>query len=240
MTYSDRNKTLYTKIWKVKKPRSHTYWITWERYKMLIPENQPRLLGIGCGIRPKIPVEGSYFIDLSQPALSTLEKFGGICHCGSATTLPYDSNFFDFVSASEVLEHIEDDVKVISEVNRTLRLGGYFGITVPLHMRHWSSFDESVNHVRRYDPGELCQKFTEAGFTLDTFLPTYPTTSKIYKKLASFMLKHAPNTGTFIEEKVSLPIGNLFQSLKKNSWLQNDFQNKLQNATGVIAVFQKI
>ena len=40
--------------------------------------------------------------------------------------LPFDDNSFDLVCCCDVLEHVEDVAKVISEINRVLKPGGLF------------------------------------------------------------------------------------------------------------------
>lgn len=46
-------------------------------------------------------------------------------------SLPYPKNYFDLVIASEILEHLNDDLKALKELKRVLKLNGYLLITVP-------------------------------------------------------------------------------------------------------------
>jgi SAM-dependent methyltransferase len=55
--------------------------------------------------------------------------------CGDATRLEFDSGSFDAVTMFDVLEHIPDDSRAISEISRVLKPGGYFLISVP--NEHW-------------------------------------------------------------------------------------------------------
>ena len=55
----------------------------------------------------------------------------------------------------DVLEHVEDDRKLLTEVVDSLRPGGHILITVPANMRLWSEHDVSHGHYRRYDPEML-------------------------------------------------------------------------------------
>ena len=45
--------------------------------------------------------------------------------------LPYPDNHFDVVVSSEVMEHLEDDVKALKELKRVLKKDGIILITVP-------------------------------------------------------------------------------------------------------------
>lgn len=51
--------------------------------------------------------------------------------CGDATQLPFEDNSFDAVTMFDVLEHIPDDTKSISEALRVLRPGGMLLISTP-------------------------------------------------------------------------------------------------------------
>jgi SAM-dependent methyltransferase len=71
--------------------------------------------------------------------------------------LPFADGFFDVVICSEVLEHIDDDARAISELMRVLRPGGDIVITVPRYLPEricWAISDayhnEPGGHVRIY------------------------------------------------------------------------------------------
>lgn len=49
--------------------------------------------------------------------------------------LPFEDNVFDVVWASEVIEHIADTARWLSEVRRVLRPGGRLLLTTPNHSR---------------------------------------------------------------------------------------------------------
>jgi len=101
----------------------------------------------------------------------TPQAYGGVLR-GDATKLPFEDNTFDCVVTSEVLEHIQDDVHVISELHRVLKPGGSLGVTVPSwwpEKINWMLSDEyhapkSVGgHVRIYSATELKAKLRSAG-----------------------------------------------------------------------------
>ncbi len=51
--------------------------------------------------------------------------------CGDATQLPFDDESFDAVTMFDVLEHIQDDRKAISEALRVLKPGGFLMVSTP-------------------------------------------------------------------------------------------------------------
>ena len=91
---------------------------------------------------------------------------------GDALHLPFADATFDRVIASEVLEHIPDDVRAISELTRVLRPGGTIAVTVPAWLAEqlcWKLSDEYHapkvvgGHVRIYQESELRSKLITAG-----------------------------------------------------------------------------
>lgn len=93
---------------------------------------------------------------------------------GDATRLPFGDGSFDRVIASEVLEHIDDDVAALDELARVLRPGGTIAVTVPAWLPEricwWLSEEYHApaaegGHVRIYTEVELRSKLRAAGLT---------------------------------------------------------------------------
>src|SRR5258708_1894344 len=88
------NKTLYDDIWRYFPLESHTIWAsTWKEMAPFTNEGE-RMLEIGPGKWPHLPVERAHFLDLSEEALGALRSAGGRCACG-ATPFPYGDSAFD-------------------------------------------------------------------------------------------------------------------------------------------------
>jgi SAM-dependent methyltransferase len=79
-----------------------------------------------------------------------------------ARRIPYEDEF-DAIGAFDVLEHVDDDERVLAECHRALRPDGRLLVTVPQHPRLWSGADDYAHHVRRYTRRELVAKFDRAG-----------------------------------------------------------------------------
>lgn len=80
-----------------------------------------------------------------------------------ARHIPFQ-NEFDIVGIFDVLEHIEDDELVLSQMYKAVCQGGGIILTVPQHRFLWSQIDEHACHVRRYNAKELKTKVEKAGF----------------------------------------------------------------------------
>lgn len=78
--------------------------------------------------------------------------------------IPYES---DFIYTSNVLEHIEDDIATLQDLNKSLKRGGYLFIYVPAFEVLFSKLDVRVGHYRRYTKGDLLRKLNTAGFDVE-------------------------------------------------------------------------
>ncbi len=125
-----------------------------------------RRLEVGPGLRPRLPVAGGVFVDLSEVAVGKLRAAGGDARVGTLTALPVEGAF-DLVAALDVVEHVEDDVAALGELARVVRPDGVLLLAVPLFQQAWTEFDDFVGHSRRYEPGELLAKLASAGFVVE-------------------------------------------------------------------------
>ncbi|CAN5381648.1 class I SAM-dependent methyltransferase [soil metagenome] len=89
---------------------------------------------------------------------------------GDVLDMPYADGSFDCVVASEILEHVPEDVQAISELVRILAPGGFLAITVPRWLPEricWALSDEyhanEGGHIRIYRADELRGKVGDAG-----------------------------------------------------------------------------
>ena len=80
-----------------------------------------------------------------------------------ATCIPFQKKF-NLVGAYDVIEHIDDDRRVLAGLYKALIPGGNLILTVPQHQFLWSAADEYACHKRRYSRSELKKKLTEVGF----------------------------------------------------------------------------
>lgn len=99
--------------------------------------------------------EGLVFAQRRVPSATLLQM--------DARSIPFRERF-DAVGAFDVLEHIDDDDRVLREMYAALRPGGLLLLSVPQHRWLWSPADDIAHHVRRYTARELPAKVSAAGF----------------------------------------------------------------------------
>ena len=79
-----------------------------------------------------------------------------------ARLIPFEDEF-DVVGAFDVLEHVDDDERVLQQLTMAATPGGGVLITVPQHPSLWSAADDVALHRRRYTRSELLAKLDRAG-----------------------------------------------------------------------------
>ena len=74
---------------------------------------------------------------------------------------------FDGVFSSNVLEHIEDDQKILNMIFKSMKKQGRLVLLLPAFPILFSHFDESIGHYRRYRKSEIIMKCEKAGFKIE-------------------------------------------------------------------------
>lgn len=205
------NRAFYDSLWEGLSFEGPERFNTWPVVEPLARAAAQRL-EIGPGLHPRLPVAGTCFLDLSRPAVEALSQRGGLARLGDATSLPYPDGGFGLVGAFDVLEHVADEAGVFSELRRVLRPGGTLIFSVPLHRDRWTSFDEWVGHVRRYDPDELRALLERHGFAASScakfgMRPTHPAVLK----LGHWWMTRRRATALKWHNRVFAPLGLLLQ-----------------------------
>lgn len=148
------NQSFYQRLWAYSNFYGPEHFNTWDVVSELCL-TAPRRLEIGPGLRPRLPIQGTVFVDVSEVACQHLHKAGGHAHVGSFETLQFPESSFDLICLFDVIEHMPNDQAVFSQLSHLLADGGTLFFSVPLHAHAWTSFDSLVGHYRRYDPENL-------------------------------------------------------------------------------------
>jgi hypothetical protein len=73
----------------------------------------------------------------------------------------------DFIYTSNVIEHIENDLQTLKDLNNTLSKYGTIVIYVPAFQVLFSDLDRKAGHYRRYSKKDLKEKLVKSGFTIE-------------------------------------------------------------------------
>ncbi|RKS01827.1 methyltransferase domain-containing protein [Flavobacterium sp. 102] len=89
----------------------------------------------------------------------------------SGTRLIKQNKIPDLISNSlvvmmDVLEHLEDDKKMLDEIRANAKGQNYFFITVPAFKSLWSAHDEYLCHYRRYTIPSLKKVLVESNYKI--------------------------------------------------------------------------
>jgi SAM-dependent methyltransferase len=125
----------------------------------------------------------------------------------------------DYIYSSNVLEHIEDDVRTLVALRERLRPGGRLLLYVPAFQSLYSSLDVMAGHFRRYDRAMLASKLREATFEIEDLFYAdvfgYFAT-RAFRRLGNNMSNANPLT-LRIFDRCIFPIGCLIERLVRVS-----------------------
>jgi SAM-dependent methyltransferase len=161
------NRDFYEPLWDESQLIAPEQFNTWPLVESLLRPDS-RCLEVGPGLRPRLPLAGTRFVDVSERAVARLRKAGACAETATISDLPFASGTFDLVCAMDIIEHVDDDVGALSELTRVLARHGTLLLSVPLHLSHWTAFDDFVGHCRRYEPARLTSLLARFGLRVES------------------------------------------------------------------------
>ena len=128
-------------------------------------KGEKKIFDFGAGIGQFTKIWKGKNVNISaieiDPKLSNILRNKGI----QVTSLDrMAESVADYVYSINVLEHIEDDEEILSKLFSCLKKGGILFIYVPAFELLWTSMDNNVGHVRRYQKNEIENKLKKFGF----------------------------------------------------------------------------
>lgn len=130
--------------------------------EILPPSPNAWILDVGCGTGGNIAELAADYrcigVDTSPEAIELASKrFPHVKFlCGTAPEAVVDwLPQIRIVLLMDVLEHVADDLGLLSRLVLAATPGTYFLITVPADPRLWSGHDVAFGHYRRYEPEVL-------------------------------------------------------------------------------------
>jgi SAM-dependent methyltransferase len=127
----------------------------------------PRVLDLGCGdgrISGELAAAGAQVtgVDASEVALERARAAHPDIHFvrpAEDGSLPFEDGSFDAIVAVNLLEHVADTQRLMSEARRVLSPRAVIAIAVPFHGRLQAAWDALISFERRHDPLEPTLRF---------------------------------------------------------------------------------
>jgi SAM-dependent methyltransferase len=200
------NRRFYDGLWAEARLIGPERFNTWALVAALASGPGARL-EVGPGLRPRLPMQGTVFADISLFALSPLREAGGRAAAALVTALPFADASFTVVCAMDIVEHVADDAAAFAELARVAAPGAVLLLSVPLHANAWTEFDAAVGHHRRYDPPALLENLARVGFVVERSAASgmLPRSSRL-KGIGMWFLKHQKARAMWWYNRVFMPL----------------------------------
>jgi len=201
------NGTFYEQLWSDLRLVGPERFSTWPLMQLLAATSTHRL-EIAPGLRPRLPIAGTQFVDISPAALKAIAARGGRTTRASILSLPFHDGAFDLVAVLDIIEHVDDDDRALAEICRVAAPGATVLIATPLHPDRWNGFDTLVGHCRRYEPADLQRKLVRHGLAIERSAAygMQPRSSKLLD-FAMWFFKHRRRKAMWVYNHVVMPIG---------------------------------
>lgn len=227
--------------------RRHFWWATRRRlvlemYRRWFPTGSPRVLDVGCGsgvTADMLAQEGAEVVgvDLEVPVTEPGATSARLIS-GDYFEIGPELGEFDLVMALDVVEHIEDEERVLNALAASTCPGGKILITVPAYDWLWSSHDVDNEHFRRYTRKSLRKGLEAAGVNVERvgylFLGLVPPKAllSIYERIRSKPVSSGTEVGGAMNALASAYFG--FEL-----WTALRFRGFLPAGTSVAAIATK-
>jgi ubiquinone/menaquinone biosynthesis C-methylase UbiE len=183
-----------------------------------------KVLEIGCGFGGgviNLHKNGAlaYGVDIDEDAIEIakiIAKQEGInqdnFYIGVAENLPFDDETFDIVWSIQVLEHVQDPFKALTESIRVLKPKGIFFVHCPNYFYHWESHYRLC--ILPMMPKKLAKLYLKMRGRDTKFIDSinYITPQKIEKYLSKLPVKYENTPKERVIQKINDPkkINNQF------------------------------
>jgi SAM-dependent methyltransferase len=128
------------------------------------------VIDIGCGVGSNLTLLKSlgfrvFGMDSEIYSLSLAKKNSPAIPLinGDLMSLPFKTNSIGLIVATDILEHLDEDIPGMKEIHRTLIPEGKVLLTVPAFRFLWGIQDRVGMHRRRYSKMEFVRKIEHEG-----------------------------------------------------------------------------
>jgi ubiquinone/menaquinone biosynthesis C-methylase UbiE len=166
-----------------------------------VKKGNNRVLEIGCGTgntgralkeeKKAMEVTGIELIpEIAEAAKSKLDRV--ICGDIEVLDLPFREEYFDYIIAGDVLEHLSDPWKTLNKIRRYIKRGGYIIASIP-NVRNWRIIRDLIlkgkweysqsgtlddTHLRFFTKKSIIKMFKNSEFGKIKIVPVFKTDSK--------------------------------------------------------------
>lgn len=180
------------------------------------PGKQAIILDIGCDegskilerVRGKIKHPKIYGIDINPEKIKRAKKLGIIAIKSNVEKpLPFNNNFFDIVSANQIIEHLVDVDQFVKEIYRILKPGGYLILaTENLSSWHnifalllgWRPFSQQISTLKNIGNPMRLSEYTENYRPIDQHIKIFtPRSLKELVKLHGLTIEQFFGAGYY-------------------------------------------
>ncbi len=174
------------------------------------PGRKPDVLDIGCGAgygtATLAEVAASATgIDLAPEAIEHARAYYSLPYLtyvpGSATDLPFPADSFDLITAFEVIEHLADPSKLLTEARRVLRPNGVFLVSTPN-----KTYYAETRGLDGPNPYHL-HEFTFAEFA-DTLASVFPSSPILLQNHTDAFSFYEPNATSLTDARIETIAGS--------------------------------
>jgi SAM-dependent methyltransferase len=133
------------------------------------PKLKGKLMDFGCGSKPYkniFNVDSYTGVDIKKSGHNHLHSNVDVFYTGNK--LPFESETFDSIFSSEVLEHLFQPDELLNELNRVLKPGGKLLITAPFA---WNEHEMPYDYAR-YSSAGIRHLLIKNGFQIVEFTKT--------------------------------------------------------------------
>lgn len=161
-------------------------WIKKGNFTKKLATDPKRILDLGCGWgRELVRLQNAVGIDVCLPFLKTAKSYTkNDVVLASISSLPFTDDSFDLLVMSEVIEHLENQERSMSEAIRVLQDKGRIVLQTPnRQFTKQKVVAEKYGHVHEFNPKELFIFLANFGFRelkrFGSTIPYIPSDSRL-------------------------------------------------------------
>lgn len=146
-----------------------------------------KVIDVGCGSKPyKDLFKVNEYIGIDVEVSGHNHSNSEIDFFYDGRTIPFSDSSFDIVFSSEVLEHVFEPEKFISEIYRVVKVNGLVILTCPFI---WDEHEQPYDFAR-YTSFGIKYLFENNNFKIINYIKTTNYIETIFQMLSAYLYQH--------------------------------------------------